>query len=86
MGQFRIVIDASGGHGCDRKAKAGEQTYNRCARFDCPDCMAYELVQRFRQRGLMNGPTASARLIHWPGEEKETVDNLMTNRREKGEL
>src|ERR1051326_825438 len=49
MGAFNINITGVGGHGCERKAKAGEKLYGRCGRFTCPDCIAYEFVQRMKQ-------------------------------------
>jgi hypothetical protein len=53
MGAFKIEIVGVGGHGCDRKAKAGERLFGRCGRFNCPDCMAYEFVQQLRQKGML---------------------------------
>lgn len=53
MGAFNINITGVGGHGCERKAKAGEKLHGRCGRFSCPDCMAYEFVQRMRQAGML---------------------------------
>lgn len=53
MGAFNINITGVGGHGCERKAKAGDKLYGRCGRFTCPDCMAFELVQRMKQAGMV---------------------------------
>lgn len=53
MGAFKIEIIGVGGHGCERKAKAGEKLHGRCGRFNCPDCMAYEYVQRMKQAGMI---------------------------------
>lgn len=53
MGAFNINITGVGGHGCERKARAGEKLYGRCGRFTCPDCMAYEFVQRMKQAGML---------------------------------
>lgn len=53
MGQFKIEIVGVGGHGCERKAKAGEKLLGRCGRFNCPDCLAYDFVQRMRQAGMV---------------------------------
>lgn len=59
MGAFNINITGVGGHGCERKAKPGEKLYQRCGRFTCPDCMAYEFVQRMKQAGMVReGDTA----------------------------
>lgn len=53
MGAFNINITGVGGHGCERKAKPGEKLYGRCGRFTCPDCAAYDFVQRLRQAGML---------------------------------
>lgn len=53
MGAFNINITGVGGHGCERKAKPGEKLYGRCGRFNCPDCLAYEFVQRLKQAGMI---------------------------------
>lgn len=53
MGAFNINITGVGGHGCERRAKAGEKLHGRCGRFNCPDCMAYEFVQQLRQKGML---------------------------------
>lgn len=59
MGAFRIEIVGVGGHGCERKAKPGEKLHARCGRFNCPDCLAYDFVQRLRQAGMVrDGDTA----------------------------
>lgn len=53
MGAFKIEILGVGGHGCERKAKAGDKLHGRCGRFNCPDCMAFEFVQQLRQKGML---------------------------------
>lgn len=64
MGAFNINITGVGGHGCERTAKAGEPLYKRCGRFTCPDCMAYELVQRMKQAGMVReGDTATGQEV-----------------------
>lgn len=54
MGAFNINITGVGGHGCERKAKPGEKLYGRCGRFTCPDCAAYDFVQRLKQGGMLS--------------------------------
>lgn len=81
MGQFRIVINAFGNHGCDRKAVPGERLHSRCRQLDCPDCLAYEFVQTLRQKSIVVG---ESKVTHYPGTDVEVVDNLITNQREKG--
>jgi len=59
MGAFKIEIVGVGGHGCERKAKEGEKLHGRCGKFNCPDCLAYDFVQRLRQAGMVReGDTA----------------------------
>lgn len=59
MGAFNINIIGVGGHGCERKAKPGEKLHGRCGRFTCPDCAAYDFVQRLKQAGMVrDGDTA----------------------------
>jgi hypothetical protein len=53
MGAFNINITGVGGHGCERKAKPGEKLFGRCGRFTCPDCAAYDFVQRLKQAGML---------------------------------
>jgi hypothetical protein len=53
MGAFNINITGVGGHGCERKAKPGEKLHGRCGKFNCPDCLAYDFVQRLRQAGMV---------------------------------
>ena len=62
MGDFRITIEAVGGHGCGREAKDG-QTVVRCRRMDCPDCRTIDFVETLK-RGSCS--VSSAKLEHWP--------------------
>jgi len=66
MGAFNINITGVGGHGCERKAKPGDKLYGRCGRFTCPDCAAYDFVQRLKQDGMLReGDTATGQeIIH----------------------
>lgn len=64
MGAFNINITGVGGHGCERKAKPGEKLHGRCGRFNCPDCIAYDFVQRLRQAGMVReGDTATGQAV-----------------------
>lgn len=81
MGDFRIVINAVGGHGCDRTAKDGDAREG-CGSFNCPDCLTVDFVKKLRETGSSVG---SAELIHWPkdspsglGGAPEIIDNLLT--------
>jgi hypothetical protein len=67
MGAFNINITGVGGHGCERKAKPGEKLHGRCGRFNCPDCLAYEFVQRLRQAGMVTeGSTIDMKEVAGP--------------------
>jgi len=55
MGDFRIVIESAGNHGCNRAVKEGEEFYG-CGRMDCPDCVARRVVDS------IIGPHANKRL------------------------
>jgi hypothetical protein len=64
MGDFRMTIEATGGHGCDRVHKQGEQLQG-CGRMDCPDCVFATFVsqmQRLSMRPMV------AILHHWPAD------------------
>lgn len=72
MGNFRIVIDAVGGHGCQREKKDGEPVFG-CRRLDCPDCLTQEFVERLSKIGTVN----KAEFIHWPGEANSVTDEFV---------
>lgn len=75
MGQFRIEISAVAGHGCSRSEKDGESIkYSGCQRLNCPDCLARDLVERFKRLGFHD---LKATFTHWPGEPAEVVDDLV---------
>jgi hypothetical protein len=64
MGDFRIVIEATGGHGCNRTAKAGEEFFG-CGSETCPDCMTARFVSDL-QRACMRPFVAT--FTHWPAD------------------
>ncbi len=74
MGDYRIEINAVGGHGCSREVKNGGKVWG-CRRMDCPDCQAREFVARLQRS---NNTVKSATLTHWPGQASEVNDNLLT--------
>lgn len=84
MGNFRVEINAVGGHGCDRKAKEGEPLYGHCGRHGCVDCDIVDLILRWKLKNtaMINSVT----FTHWPGETSEVVDDLLNNKRLKGEF
>ena len=63
MGDFRITIEAVGGHGCGREAKDGERIM-RCHKDHCPDCQTERFVEQLKARGVTS--IHSAKLEHWP--------------------
>jgi hypothetical protein len=81
VGQFRLEISAIGAHGCERKAHQGDKLYNRCGKFGCADCMAYDFVQMLRVRGFT---IEGARFVHFPGASQEVIDDLLVNERKRG--
>lgn len=81
MPKFRITIEAIGAAGCDRDAKPGERLHGRCGRFRCPDCIAYDMVQQLKQKGV---GLAMATFTLDPGGEHEVVDDMLKNQRVSG--
>lgn len=78
MGNYRIEIDAVGGHGCNRDVKSGDKTYG-CGSWHCPDCIARFFVSILRT--LLGNTVNKATLTHWPGEQGEVKDDLLTGER-----
>lgn len=64
MGDFRMTIEATGGHGCDRKAKAGDQLQG-CGRMDCPDCVFAAFVSQMQRLSMR---PFVATMHHWPAD------------------
>ncbi len=77
MGQFRVTVTATGGHGCMREKGDGE-TVIGCDRPGCPDCSAREFVRRLKRMGCN---VEEAKLEHWPGTESQVTDDLLTGLR-----
>lgn len=75
MGNYRIEIDAVGGHGCQRDIKDGEMIAAECGQSFCPDCKARRLVADLRASG---NSLSKATLTHWPGMPDEVQDNLLS--------
>lgn len=86
MGNFKIEIEAMGGHGDFREVKQGEAlpsygaaTSDRGA--GTPDHYARDFVAELgKHSGVL-----SAKLIHWP-DTTPIVDNLLTGVREHGDF
>lgn len=81
MGAFAIQIVGVGGHGCERKAKPGEKLHGRCGLFNCPDCLAYDFVQRLRQAGMVReGDTAVGQELKDGEEAPEGAEVYFTDK------
>lgn len=61
MGLFRVELEATGGHGCQRETKDGEIVQGMCRRSTCPECITLEYFEKMQQFG---GITAT--FTHWP--------------------
>lgn len=77
MGTFRIEVEAVGGHGCQREIKDSEVVAG-CGQPGCPDCIARKFVAQLKSMGVFQHTPASATLTHWPGQDCEVRDNLLT--------
>jgi hypothetical protein len=82
MGDFRIIIDAVGGHGQDRSKKDGERVNFAEGGASAPEVIAKALVSALIGSGCS---VQSAKVIHWPADnyegrdpEKQIVDDLLT--------
>lgn len=78
MGNFKIEISAVGGHGQDRSKKEGEIVNFYADGNTTPDAIAKTLVETLR---VFNINVEVAEIIHWPGEEGEVIDDLLTGER-----
>lgn len=83
MGNFRVVVEAVGGHGCQRERGDGE-TVTGCGLQHCPDCAAREFVLRLTEMAVT---VDKAEIVHWPADmpgysaDSEVRDDLLTGRR-----
>jgi hypothetical protein len=88
MGDFRIVINAVGGHGQDRDKKNGEVVDFGT---NTPEAIAKELVGKLKASGCS---VDNAYVVHWPldnyegqlknGRTAQIVDDLVTGKRTGG--
>lgn len=86
MGNFKIEIEAIGGHGDFREVKQGEPLPSyvdegRDYPITSPDRSVREFVAEFAKRNNV----LSAKLVHWP-DTTPIVDNLLTGVREHGDF
>lgn len=85
MGDFRIVINAVGGHGQDRDKKDGEIVDFGT---NTPEAIAKEFVEKLKASGCS---VDNAYVVHWPldnyegqlknGRATQIVDDLITGKR-----
>lgn len=79
MGNFRIVINAVGGHGADRDTKDGETVNFYKNGNNTPDALAKFVTEALRY--VTGALIDSATLTHWPDEPCEVIDDLVTGKR-----
>lgn len=77
MGDYKVLVEAVGSHGCERE-KGNGTTVIGCERPGCPDCITREYVRRLKRAGSM---LKTAELTHWPGAPEQVQDNLLTGLR-----
>lgn len=89
MGTFRVEVQATGNHGCQREVKSGDQVEG-CKQPGCVDCITREYVQKLKASGaFFQTPGAEAqpnvdgyaRLTHWPGQDFTVSDDLLSGTR-----
>jgi hypothetical protein len=78
MGNFRIEIEAVGGHGDSRDIKDGEELDLAGLPSTSVDRVAHEAVESLKGRGAS---IVSARIVHWPGQSSEVVDDVLAKTR-----
>jgi hypothetical protein len=78
MGNFRIIVNATGGHGVDRGKKHGETVDFNADNENAPDALAKRFVDELRAKG---NNVQEATIHHWPGQDSQVVDNLLTGKR-----
>lgn len=76
MGDFRVIIDAIGGHGQDRDKKDGEKVDfthegNGHHSTQTPEAIAQTLVLAMRGAGIN---IQGAKVIHWPADNYPKTD------------
>lgn len=81
MGNFKIEIEAVGGHGVLRHVKQGDIIPYGDAHPNEPDVLAVKFVEEFKKTNNV----VSAKLVHWP-DTTPIVDDLLTGIREHGDF
>lgn len=78
MGNFRIEIEAVGGHGSRRDVGDGGALSPERPEVNHIDHVIYDTVDALKARGAS---IVSAKLIHWPGQDGEVVDDVLAHTR-----
>lgn len=73
-----FTITGVGSHGVNREAKDGEQVNFNAEGDKSPDAIAKKITEELI---ASVASIDSAKLIHWPGQECEIVDDLVTGKR-----
>lgn len=83
MGTFRVEVQATGNHGCERSTKATEKVEG-CKQPGCVDCITRDYIAKLKASGAFfetgGGYSGAgwAKLTHWPGLQGTVVDDLLT--------
>lgn len=78
MGNFRIIINATGGHGDARHVDHDEALDFEALPATSVDRVAYEAVEALKARGCQ---VQEATLTHWPGTSSQVVDDVLNKKR-----
>lgn len=78
VGNFRIIIEATGGHGDARDIDHDGTLDYESLPENSVDRVAYEAVQSLKKRGCT---VQEATLTHWPGTDSQVVDDVLHSKR-----
>ena len=79
MGQFRVTVVAVGNHGCQREiGKQIGAIVEGCGNGNCTDCITRDYIKSLRASGAS---VSEASIHHWPSQQGEVLDNLITKLR-----
>lgn len=78
MGNFRIIINATGGHGDGRDVGHGGTLELEMLPETSVDRVAHEAVEALKARGCT---VQEATLTHWPGTTSQVIDDVLNGKR-----
>jgi hypothetical protein len=88
MGDFRIVIEAVGGHGQDRDKKTGDVVDFLQGGDRTPEALALKFIEAMKEAGMTPN---QAYIVHWPldnyggqlknNRSSQIVDDFLTGKR-----